>query len=116
MRNLAIALTMMVLSGFSGAGLTGCTAVVGDACETQTDCGRTMFCERSLPGGYCTLKDCRVSGCPSEGVCIAFDEDNSWCMFACDVDDDCRDGYRCVRDFGGHGFCNDVRGVSPTEE
>ena len=115
MRSPAIALWALVLIGLSGATVAGCTAVVGDACETQTDCGKTMFCERSLPAGYCTLKDCKVSGCPSEGVCIAFDEETSWCMAVCDKNSDCRDGYRCVTDFGGHRFCNDARGETPTE-
>ena len=110
MRPMRLLLAALVLSF---AALQACTAIVGDACTTQTDCGRTMFCEQSLPDGYCTLKDCLDTGCPSEGICISFDADTSWCMAICDADGDCRDGYRSVKDFGKHGFCNDIRGTTP---
>jgi len=91
-----------------------CSAVVGDACETQTDCGASLFCERSMPEGYCTLADCHERGCPDEGVCIVFDPDTSYCMAPCESNGDCRDGYACVEDFGPHPFCNDARGEPPS--
>lgn len=93
-----------------------CAPIVGDACEDASDCGRSMFCERSLPGGYCTVKDCEDRNCPDEGVCIRFNEDVSWCMQPCGGDGDCRDGYRCVEDFGKYSFCGDARGTSPTPQ
>lgn len=95
---------------------SACTAVVGDSCETQTDCGASMFCERSMPDGYCTLQDCETRGCPDEGVCIVFDPDTSYCMAACAKNGDCRDGYVCVKDFGAHPFCNDARGTTPESD
>lgn len=91
-----------------------CTALVGDPCEAQADCGASMFCERSMPDGYCTLKNCTDRQCPDEGVCIIFDADTSYCMASCEADGDCRDGYVCVDDFGQHPFCNDERGATPT--
>lgn len=93
----------------------GCAAVVGDACEAPSDCGQGMFCELSLPGGYCTIRDCTDRACPEEGLCVRFSADVSYCMARCESDGDCRDGYRCVEDFGPHGFCNDERGESPSE-
>lgn len=93
--------------------LGGCTAIVGDACETSTDCGTRMYCERSMPQGYCSVQNCEVIGCPDEGVCVSFDLDTSFCMRQCAADVDCREGYRCVTDFGSHPFCNDAVGDGP---
>ena len=90
-----------------------CSPLVGDACEDSTDCGRSMFCELSLPGGYCTLENCDNKNCPDDGVCIRFDEDVSWCMQPCESNGDCRDDYTCVKDFGLYPFCNDARGTVP---
>lgn len=93
-----------------------CAPIVGDACETSADCGRSLACERSMPGGYCTLKNCEDQGCPDEGVCIRFSSDVSWCMQPCSSNSECRDGYTCVKDFGRHPFCNDARGGAPSPE
>lgn len=93
----------------------GCSAMVGDACTTQTDCGTSMYCELSLPDGYCTSKSCVDRGCPDYGVCVRFTEDTSYCMLQCTGDSDCRDGYRCVTDFGPYPFCNDADGVTPAD-
>lgn len=106
-----VALAVLAVAALTQA----CTAVVGDACETQTDCGASMYCETSMPDGYCTLENCVSRGCPDEGVCIQFDPDTSYCMAACSSNSDCRDGYACVKGFGPHAFCNDKRGVVPGE-
>ena len=84
----------------------GCTPIVGDACESAADCGQGLYCESSLPGGYCTRSACTSQGCPDEGICVLFDEDTSFCMLPCSGADDCRDDYLCVEDFGGHPFCH----------
>lgn len=34
-------------------------------------------------------------------------------MQPCESNGDCRDGYRCVEDFGLYPFCNDARGTQP---
>lgn len=83
-----------------------CGAIVGDDCDNDGDCGAGLVCERSLPGGYCTVRDCVINGCPDEGICIPFDEYTSYCMAPCESAGDCRDGYVCVTDFGPHPFCN----------
>lgn len=90
-----------------------CTPMVGDACESQTDCGRQMYCELAMPGGYCTQRSCLNAACSEGGVCIQFSPDISYCMQACDANGDCRSGYACVTDFGAYSFCNDKRGTPP---
>ena len=107
---------LLILAAFIAVPASACSAVVGDACETQTDCGASMFCERSMPDGYCTLTNCIERTCPDEGVCISFDPDTSYCMAPCTSNGDCRDGYECVEGFGPHGFCNDKRGDPPDVE
>lgn len=92
----------------TAAALWACGATVGDACEVDADCGQRLVCEHTLPGGYCTLSDCALRGCPEEGVCIHFDAHTSYCMRPCDTGDACRDEYLCVGDFGPHGFCSAV--------
>ncbi len=96
--------------------LGGCSAKPGDACEINTDCGQSMVCERSLPEGYCTRENCAVVECPAGGLCVQFDADTSYCMQPCEQDEDCRDGYICVAQFGPHPFCNDTLGVVPDDE
>jgi hypothetical protein len=98
------------------AALAACQPAVGDACEVQTDCGRSMYCERSLPGGYCTVRSCHVTPCPEDATCVVFDPDLSWCMALCDRDADCRSGYACVEDFASVPFCNDDRGEPPAPD
>lgn len=90
------------------AGATACASVVGDDCGTDSDCGTGLVCERSMPGGYCTIEGCLLDGCPDEGVCIEFDEFTSFCMDPCNGGGDCRDGYTCVDTWGSHPFCNAV--------
>ncbi|MGM0597837.1 MAG: hypothetical protein ACQES9_12450 [Myxococcota bacterium] len=52
----------------------GCEAKIGDDCSTDSDCsssgGRT--CDKTLPGGYCTIKNCSRGDCPEGSRCIAF--------------------------------------------
>jgi len=97
-------------------GASACGSAVGDSCETQTDCGQTMYCELSMPEGYCTRRNCQLDGCPDSGVCITFEPGISYCMRECETTSDCRDGYSCISDFGVHPFCNDNRGISPGSE
>jgi len=106
-------LLLLLALAFALAVPTGCAPIVGDSCDTQTDCGRRMFCELSMPDGYCTLRGCVDTTCPDRGVCIRFDADVSYCMARCEDDGDCRDGYRCVTDFGTHPFCNTAAAITP---
>jgi len=109
MKALLTALSILVAALASSA----CAPIVGDACDGQTDCGRQMFCELSMPGGYCTIRNCTARACPEQGVCIRFTADVSYCMQTCGSDLDCRAGYVCVMDFGPTPFCNDARGTPP---
>lgn len=94
---------------------TGCTPEIGDDCSTSVDCSPQgdRLCDTTQPGGYCTIFNCEPDTCPEEAVCVAFDaqldpacgpvDDSEWarfvrsfCLKACEDDDDCRDGYECV--------------------
>ncbi len=92
--------------------LSGCTPEIGDKCTLSTDCSirGDRFCDTSQPDGYCTIPGCRGSGCPDKAGCILFRGSvpgcqyddraqartgRSFCMAACESDDDCRDGYVC---------------------
>lgn len=91
--------------------MSGCTASVGDSCETNVSClsiSNSATCDLSVFEGYCTVRDCVRNNCPDDAVCVRFDEVNSYCMRACDVDDECRSGHTCRRDrgeFSSMGFC-----------
>ena len=98
--------------GLAALAASGCSAIVGDACETSTDCGTSMYCETSLPSGYCTRRSYVNDGCPSVGGCVTFSPTVSR-VASCASDSDCRDGYRCVTDFGPHAYCGDARGDTP---
>ncbi|MDY0003430.1 MAG: hypothetical protein RBU30_19180 [Polyangia bacterium] len=60
--------------GFALALSTGCEDEIGDACEYNVDCSSTgeRLCDKSSPGGYCTIENCSAEVCPKESHCIAF--------------------------------------------
>lgn len=83
--------------------LFGCSREIGDSCETSVDCDvqNKRICDLTQPGGYCTLRGCEKGTCPEEAVCVLFRPEPerlaaSWCMYACDDNDDCRDNYSCL--------------------
>ncbi len=96
------------------ATLGGCTAEVGDSCETNIECSSMgdRICDTAQAGGYCTVQGCIATSCPSEAVCVAFFPTNLLSQ-ACDplredaVDpavqatDDCREDEICL----SSGFC-----------
>jgi hypothetical protein len=57
---------------FLGAG--ACSRQIGDDCSTAADCepNGSRVCDRSQPGGYCTILNCDERSCPSEAACIRF--------------------------------------------
>jgi hypothetical protein len=92
-----------------------CKPEIGDECEVSTDCSATgdRLCDTTQPGGYCTMFNCEPGSCPEEAVCIGYGnvlstvpgcEDpragrrlqRTFCLKACDSDDDCRGGYDCI--------------------
>ena len=86
---------------------TACAPAIGDDCTNDAQCstGDGEVCDISVEGGYCTVQDCQVNGCPDDAVCITFDQTSSYCMAYCEDDDECRDGQVCRRDIGSEGFC-----------
>jgi hypothetical protein len=100
---------------FAGAAaLVGCAPEIGDECRTSLDCSAqgTRLCDRTQPGGYCTIAGCEKGSCPEEAVCVKFRANVerlavSYCMLKCEDSGDCRDddGYKCTRadDFGAPG-------------
>lgn len=82
-----------------------CTPQVGDACETNQQCNTGAICDTTAPDGYCTLTPCTQNNCPEESSCIAFENEETFCMLRCEDDGDCRTGYACRFDRGPIGFC-----------
>ena len=52
----------------------GCGNEIGDSCSISTDCSTSgdRICDRSQPGGYCTVPGCDHDTCPENSVCIRF--------------------------------------------
>jgi hypothetical protein len=107
--NLVRARLVWVLLASLGA-LAGCAPKIGDKCSVSTDCSAQgdRLCDPTQPDGYCTIFNCEPNKCPSEAVCVAFNEascsspalaarfQRTFCMLACKSDSDCRSGYRCL--------------------
>jgi hypothetical protein len=83
--------------------LSACGPKFGDGCKNSTDCSvqNTRICDRSQPGGYCTIANCKPGDCGDDGVCVRFRPaeprlSTSYCMGKCDTTSDCdRDAYYC---------------------
>ncbi len=56
------------------AALAGCTHNIGDPCTSNVDCSPAgdRFCDRSAPGGYCTVEGCDLNTCPDSEPCVRF--------------------------------------------
>lgn len=87
------------------AALVGCADEIGDDCETALDCSQSgsRACDRTQPGGYCTIRGCERGSCPEEAVCVKFRPEAerlavTYCMYSCGDDGDCRsdEGYQCT--------------------
>lgn len=95
-------------------GAVACGHNIGDDCKTSVDCSQAgeRLCDITQPGGYCTVFNCEPNTCPSEAACVVFDPQlsavaeckatnglsrfaRSFCLFRCDSNGDCRDGYVC---------------------
>jgi hypothetical protein len=90
----------------------GCAPEIGDDCGSALDCSAqgSRLCDRTQPGGYCTIQGCEKGTCPDEAVCVKFRPSEerlavTYCMFKCSDRGDCRDHYECTAasDFGSHG-------------
>jgi hypothetical protein len=102
----------------------GCKPEIGDKCDLDADCSNAgdRLCDRTQPGGYCTVFNCEPGTCPDEATCIGFrttvsalaTEDGpvtgwtcsdpqqssrlqrAFCMRRCKSNGDCRSGYECL--------------------
>ncbi|MBX3188486.1 MAG: hypothetical protein KF819_15835 [Labilithrix sp.] len=95
---------------------SGCRPSIGDRCIISTDCSTRgdRLCDTAQPGGYCTQFNCKAESCPEEAACVLFNpavpgcsyDDRagaggsriarSFCVVACETNDDCRSGYVCA--------------------
>jgi hypothetical protein len=91
----------------------GCGEDIGDACTTSSQCESGQLCDTTLPGGYCTVKQCLFTGCPESSLCVSFTDFDSYCMLLCSDDSDCRDGYSCIQETEETHFCGILSGASP---
>ena len=89
---------------FALAGCGGDTPQgIGRACADGNDCElrSNAACIVPWPEGYCTEVACTVGSCPEGARCVTGIEFPSapydaFCLVTCQVEGDCRDGYRCV--------------------
>ena len=87
--------TLLVAAGLLLLG--ACTPMVGDECTYNRDCPAGTYCDKTLPGGYCTETPCYPGDCPAHSVCIEFpDQEKAFCMTKCGDDNDCREAYKCI--------------------
>lgn len=89
--------------------LTGCAPSIGDECESRGDCPSDAICDVTISGGYCTVPNCELGGCPEDSVCVIFDQNTRFCMAICEDASECRNGHDCRQDnnFEGEpfGYC-----------
>lgn len=96
-----ISLALCTLGAALSSG--GCAPKLGDGCKQAVDCDvrGTRICDRTQPGGYCTISGCKPGDCGDEGVCVRFRPDEprlsvTFCMAKCSSTSDCdRDAYVC---------------------
>ena len=76
----------------------GCAPAIGDDCGSALDCSAqgSRLCDRTQPGGYCTIQGCEKGTCPDEAVCVKFRPSEerlavTYCMLKCSDRGDCRD-------------------------
>jgi hypothetical protein len=92
----------------------GCSPKIGNACGNALNCSAqgSRLCDRTQPGGYCTIAMCEEGTCPPEAVCVKFRPQAeryavTYCMRKCSKTGDCRssEGYQCTsaKQFGDPG-------------
>jgi serine protease len=92
----------LVAPGFSGDDGEGGTGdgELGDSCAASSECGGGLYCEDSLPDGYCSTDCSSSSDCPDGGLCFSLEdiagEVYQVCLKPCTEDAECgRAGYVC---------------------
>jgi hypothetical protein len=94
---------LLLVGGLLALVSSACAPKLGDGCKQGIDCDvrNQRICDRSQPGGYCTIANCKPGDCGDEGVCVRFRPDEprlstTFCMAKCDNTADCdRDAYVC---------------------
>jgi hypothetical protein len=94
---------LWLASGLLALVSSACAPKLGDGCKQGIDCDvrNQRICDRSQPGGYCTIANCKPGDCGDEGVCVRFRPDEprlstTFCMAKCGNTADCdRDAYVC---------------------
>ncbi len=97
---------LLVASILCAMAMAGCGSSIGDDCSTNADCPAGSYCDKIMPGGLCTIANCRESDCPDGSTCVEFYNGERFCMQTCDADGDCRDGYTCIQDVPPEPFCS----------
>jgi hypothetical protein len=88
---------------------------LGDACVVDADCAGGS-CDRTVPGGYCTLPCENSAQCGAGGVCDSAAEGGlGVCFKGCTSQRDCRSReFQCFRFTERQGVCSfDVTRVAP---
>lgn len=86
----------------------GASGSVGHECTVDDDCS-AGFCDRTVPGGYCTQACTTTDDCDT-GTC-----DGEFCFRGCDAQGDCRsDEFLCFEVAPEQGVCSfDVGSAVP---
>ncbi len=95
-------------NGAAAAALFGAPGTTGTPCVVDDDCAG--FCDRTVPGGYCT------EACETQADCASGWCDGEFCFRECDSPRDCRsDEFLCFEAGPEQGVCSfDVESaVSP---
>ncbi|MEE2787171.1 MAG: hypothetical protein VX589_07510 [Myxococcota bacterium] len=98
---------ILMLCMFLMSLMLACSTEVGDACSSDTDCGRGRICDLASRGGYCTVTPCSANSCPENSVCVEFENEETFCMALCESTKDCRNGYRCDDEIGPTSVCRE---------
>jgi hypothetical protein len=100
--------------------------VIGAPCTSDTDCheGTNPVCFKAhfnnkagnvaTRGGYCSSKCTDDASCGSNGSCITFVPDGSFCLGKCMMASDCRNFYACFTGLGPACFPADNLDCDPT--
>ncbi len=100
-------LALLLAALFAALCAPSCSPSVGDACVSDAQCGTGRRCDPASYEGYCTVTPCVPGSCPSESVCVQFEDESTYCMATCERDDDCRDGYVCDSQAAASPFCRE---------
>lgn len=87
---IALSCSLITACG-SGVGNDG--ALIGGACQDDSDCHTRCEQGDNFPGGLCTRQCSSTADCPVGSVCT--DDQGGLCLLECASDAECRGGWRC---------------------